>query len=225
MTEKPTVFIIDDDAAVLESLAWLMKSAGLRCECFDSARAFLEAYDPGRAGCAVVDIRMPGLSGLELQHQLRERKTTIPVIIITGHADTSMAVYAMKDGAFDFIEKPIDNDQLLESIRQAIAADEEMRARSRDLAAIQNRVDTLSPTEGEVMALVVKGMTSQEIAQHMHRSIKTIETHRKHIMSKMKAERLAVLVRMVMTLNLTGPEATPVAKATAAIGAATNEDS
>lgn len=204
MTNHGTVFIVDDDPAIQESLSWLMESVGLKNEGFMTAEGFLDAYTPSRCGCLLLDVRMPGLSGLDLQRRLKHRGELIPVIIMTGHADASMAVAAMKAGAFDFIEKPIDNDAILDSIRRAMEVDQQARRQRAELDDIRACFDTLSRCEREVMDLVIEGMTNQEIARHLHRSIKTIETHRKHVMTKMKSERLAILLRKVLALHAAG---------------------
>ena len=196
MSRELTVFVVDDDQAMRASLQWLIESVGMKVETFDSAQAFLDAYYPGRAGCLLLDVRMPGMSGLELQAYLARRESRIPVIIITGHGDVAMAVKAMKVGAVDFIEKPFDDEELLHSIRNALTHDEkqrQLRARRADIAA---RLAELTPREYEVMTMVTDGKSNREIATSLGVSAKTVEVHRARVMDKMRADSLAELVRM-----------------------------
>lgn len=193
---QPTVFVVDDDDAMRHSLQWLIESVGLNVECYGTAEAFLDSHYPGRSGCLLLDVRMPGMGGLELQEYLKRHDIHIPVIIITGHGDVPMAVRAMKSGASDFIEKPFNDEMLLEAIRKALARDEQQRnhqARQADLAV---RLAHLTPREHEVMALVVQGLSNKEIANSLGVSSKTVEAHRAKVMEKMQAESLAELVRM-----------------------------
>jgi RNA polymerase sigma factor (sigma-70 family) len=198
MSRDLTVFIVDDDEAMRSSLKWLIESVGMRVETFASAQAFLDAYYPGRAGCLLLDVRMPGMSGLELQAHLVRHELRLPVIIITGHGDVSMAVKAMKAGAVDFIEKPFDDEELLQSIRNALGHEEkqrELRARRADIAA---RLAELTPREHEVMTMVTDGKSNKEIAAALSVSAKTVEVHRARVMDKMRADSLAELVRMAL---------------------------
>lgn len=198
MAAELTVFVVDDDQAMRGSLQWLIESVGMRVETFDSAQTFLDSYYPGRAGCLLLDVRMPGMSGLELQAYLARHEIRIPVIIITGHGDVSMAVKAMKIGAVDFIEKPFDDEELLHSIRNALRHEEkqrELRARRADIAA---RLAELTPREHEVMSMVTDGKANREIAATLGVSSKTVEVHRARVMDKMRADSLAELVRMSM---------------------------
>lgn len=201
MTAEPTVFVVDDDEAMRNSLQWLIESAGLAVKTYDSADAFLADYYPGRAGCLVLDVRMPGMSGLELQSYLAREGFRIPVILITGHGDIAMAVRAMKAGALDFIEKPFHDEDLLRSIRQALNHDQRMRADRLIKAEIARRLAELTPREHEVMLLVTEGKSNKEIAALLGVSIKTVEAHRARVMEKMQADSLAELVRMVMLVN------------------------
>jgi RNA polymerase sigma factor (sigma-70 family) len=198
MSREETVFVVDDDQAMRSSLQWLIESMGMRVETYDSAQAFLDAYYPGRAGCLLLDVRMPGMSGLELQAYLARREHRIPVIIITGHGDVSMAVKAMKNGAVDFIEKPFDDEALIVSIRNALQHDEKQRALRAQRADIAARMAELTPREHEVMAMVTDGRSNKEIATALGVSAKTVEVHRARVMDKMRADSLAELVRMVM---------------------------
>ena len=197
MTEHAaTVFVVDDDPALRRSMRWLIESVGLRVQTFASAKMFLEMYDASVPGCVVLDVRMPGMSGLELQEQLRERQIDIPVIIVTGYGDVPMAVRAMKGGAVDFIEKPASDQVLLDHIHQAISRDaQNFRAR---IAAreIKKRSQTLTNRERQVMEMVVAGLSSKEIAAQLAISFKTVEAHRANIMKKMEATSVAHLIRM-----------------------------
>lgn len=198
MSREETVFVVDDDQAMRSSLQWLIESMGMRVETYDSAQAFLDAYYPGRAGCLLLDVRMPGMSGLELQAYLAKREHRIPVIIITGHGDVVMAVKAMKNGAVDFIEKPFDDEALVVSIRNALQHDEKQRALRAQRADIAARMAELTPREHEVMTMVTDGRSNKEIATSLGVSAKTVEVHRARVMDKMRADSLAELVRMVM---------------------------
>ncbi|MGD8275546.1 MAG: response regulator FixJ [Thiohalocapsa sp.] len=198
MSREETVFVVDDDQAMRSSLQWLIESMGMRVETYDSAQAFLDAFYPGRAGCLLLDVRMPGMSGLELQAYLAKREHRIPVIIITGHGDVSMAVKAMKNGAVDFIEKPFDDEALIVSIRNALQHDEKQRALRAQRADIAARMAELTPREHEVMTMVTDGRSNKEIATALGVSAKTVEVHRARVMDKMRADSLAELVRMVM---------------------------
>ncbi|WP_295541556.1 response regulator FixJ [uncultured Thiohalocapsa sp.] len=198
MSWAETVFVVDDDQAMRSSLQWLIESMGMRVETYDSAQAFLDAYYPGRAGCLLLDVRMPGMSGLELQAYLAKREHRIPVIIITGHGDVAMAVKAMKNGAVDFIEKPFDDEALIVSIRNALQHDEKQRALHAQRADIAARMVALTPREHEVMTMVTDGKSNKEIATALGVSAKTVEVHRARVMDKMRADSLAELVRMAM---------------------------
>lgn len=193
---KGSVFVVDDDEAMRNSLRWLIESSELHVETFDSAQAFLDGYYPGRSGCLLLDVRMPGMSGLELQEQLRNQQIGIPVIIITGHGDVSMAVKAMKSGALDFIEKPFNEETLLDSIQRALEADAEQRENRATKAEIAARMAHLTKREHEVMEMVTSGKSNKEIAADLEVSAKTVEAHRARVMEKMEARSLAELVRM-----------------------------
>jgi FixJ family two-component response regulator len=184
-----------------DSLRWLIESVGLPVESFESAPAFLAGYDPARPGCCVLDMRMPGMSGLDLQAEMQRRRIVTPVIILTGYAEVSMAVRALKAGAVDFLEKPFSDQVLLDRIHQALAADRTARARAAQRAAIAARHDTLSPREREVMDLVCAGHANREIAAILGLSIKTVEVHRARVMEKMAVDSLADLIRASLTLG------------------------
>lgn len=198
---KPTVFIVDDEADMRESLRWLLGSIGLTSRAFASAGDFLANYTADQPGCLLLDVRMPGMSGLELQMKLAEDKILLPVIIITGHADVPMAVAALKAGAFDFIEKPFNDQLLLDRVQQAIDHDTQRRQHDSSRAAVQARADRLSRREQEVMRLVITGLSNKQIAAELGLSPKTVEVHRSHVMQKMEAHSVAELVRFSYQLD------------------------
>jgi two-component system, LuxR family, response regulator FixJ len=199
MKEKPaTVFVVDDDDAVRTSLRLLLKSVGLPVETFGSAQEFLDAFDADRAGCLVLDIRMPGMSGLELQQKLNEMHAITPIVFITGHGDVPMAVEAMQHGAVDFIQKPFRDQDLIDRINQALERDKENRAGLKERDAIRRRMEQLTPREREVLDLVTQGKANKVIAGDLNVSQRTVEIHRARVMEKMGASSLAHLVRMVI---------------------------
>jgi two-component system, LuxR family, response regulator FixJ len=199
--QKPTVFIVDDDAAVRDALRFLMRSVGHTVETFASAVEFLNAYSDDRPGCLVLDIRMPGLSGLELQDKLVEQRAIVPIIFITGHGDVPMAVEAMQAGAMDFIQKPFRDQDLLDRINQALDKDAANRQALRESNGIRDRLASLTPREREVMDLVVHGKANKVIAGDLDLSQRTVEIHRARVMEKMNASSLAHLVRMVIEVG------------------------
>lgn len=197
MAGDATVFIVDDDPDFLEYLGILLKSVGLPAEVFTRAEDFLAQYDPARPGCLVLDVRMPGMSGLNLQEELAARHITLPVIIITGYPEWSSAVRALKIGAVDYIQKPIFSDEvILERVRQAIESDRRTRQLDGLRAEVAARVAHLTPREHQVMELVVDGKSNKVIAAELGLSPKTVEVHRANVMKKMEAESLAELVRL-----------------------------
>lgn len=196
---KPTVFIVDDEEAVRDSLQWLLESSGLTVALFDSAEAFLSSYQPDQPGCLVVDVRMPGMSGLELQEQLAEQHYAIPVIFITGHGDVPMAVQAVKHGAVDFLEKPFNDKALLQIIQRCLEQDRQNRERKQLSDNTSHRLASLTPREREVMQLVVAGKLNKLIADQLNISIKTVEAHRAKVMEKAGVSSLAELVQLVMS--------------------------
>jgi RNA polymerase sigma factor (sigma-70 family) len=195
----PTVFIVDDDAAIRFAMQALMDSVNLHHEIFGSGDEFLEKMTEQRPGCLVLDIRMPGLGGLELQEELIKRGNTLPIIFITGHGDVPMAVEAMQKGAVDFIQKPFRDQELLDRIREALATDEERRVAQQHHADVANRLDRLTNREREVFDLVVTGKPNKVIAYELGVSQRTVEIHRARVMEKMQARSLADLVKMHMT--------------------------
>jgi two-component system response regulator FixJ len=194
--DAPLVYIVDDDTAVRDSLGLLMKSVGLACETHESATDFLESYDASRPSCLVADIRMPGMSGLELQQELQSRCSEIPILFITGHGDVPMAVNAMKNGAMDFIQKPFRDQDLLDRIHRALHSDQDRRASSEETAEIRERIDKLTPREKEVMEMVIQGHANKVIALDLGVSQRTVELHRARVMHKMGVRSLADLVRI-----------------------------
>lgn len=196
---KPTVFIVDDDAAIRFAMAALMESVNLEHEIFGSADDFLEEVADHRPGCLVLDIRMPGLGGLELQEELIKQDNSLPIIFITGHGDVPMAVEAMQKGAVDFIQKPFRDQELLDRIREALATDKERREAQQEHAEVTDRMQKLTKREREVFDLVVTGKPNKVIAYELGVSQRTVEIHRARVMEKMEARSLADLVKMHMT--------------------------
>ena len=196
-----TVYIVDDDAAVRGALLMLLKSVGLRGTSCASAQEFLSSYHEDQPGCLVLDVRMPGLSGLELQQQLNLRGATLPVLFMTGHADVPMAVEAMQAGAFDFLQKPFRDQDLLDRIQRALQHDSQLRAEQQQSQQLQERYATLTPREVQVMKLMTDGRPNKLMAVDLDLSQRTIEIHRAHVMEKMQARSLAQLVRMRLQLG------------------------
>lgn len=194
-----TVFIIDDDQAVARSLRWLIETVRLKVETFASAQDFLDHYDAGKPGCLVLDVRMPGMSGLELQERLTVRGSYYPpIIFITGHGDVQMAVRAIQAGAFDFVEKPFHDQDLLDRIQRAIALDAGQRGKEEQRAQLKMLFASLTPREREVLDLVVDGLSNKAIANALGLSAKTVEVHRAKVMEKLHARSLSDLVKMAM---------------------------
>ena len=198
---RPTIFVVDDDTAVRDALKLLLRSVGQAVETFGSAQEFLDAYGEDRPGCLVLDIRMPGMSGLELQQKLNEKHSILPIIFITGHGDVPMAVEAMQAGAVDFIQKPFRDQDLIDRINQALEKDGSNRAALGERNDIRRRLETLTPREREVLDLVVHGKANKVIAGDLKLSQRTVEIHRARVMEKMQASSLAHLVRMVLEVG------------------------
>lgn len=198
--ERSVVRVVDDDNAVRDSIAFLLKSVGIDSECYANADDFLEHDDPGVPGCIVLDIRMPGMSGLELQRELNQRGSRTPVIFITGHGDITMAVQAMRNGAADFVQKPFRDQSLLDSVNAALQSANAVRNEVEQLKSLRKRYENLTAREKEVMELVAVGTANKVIALDLGASQRTIEIHRARVMEKMAARNLAQLVRMHILL-------------------------
>jgi FixJ family two-component response regulator len=206
---KSTVFIVDDDQAVRSAVLWMVRTARIDAEAFASAEDFLAEYDPARPGCIVLDVRMPGISGLELQDKLAQWNVATPIIVISGHAQVPMAIHAMRRGAFDFLEKPLDADRLLNRIKEAIAADAALRSHAADAAAVRGRLSRLSEREREVLDLIVVGRLNKQIARQFHLSERTVEKYRASLIKKMEAGSTAELIHLVLQSRMIAPEARP----------------
>ncbi len=202
MTSVPTVFLVDDDPGVRDALSLSLKTADLNVETYDAAESFLAAYCSDRPGCLVLDVRMPQMSGLELQEALTANRIRIPIIFITGHGDIPMSVKAIKAGAIDFLEKPFRMQVLLERVQEAMAKDARTRESDIDKQAIIRRYARLTPREREIMNLIIEGKSNKEIAKELHVSPRTVETHRSRIIDKMEAKSLPDLVAMVFSCGL-----------------------
>lgn len=192
---EPTVYIVDDDEAVRDSLSLLMEAAALQFQCFETAAEFLANCRDDQPGCLVLDVRMPGMSGLALRDELERREVLLPIIFITGHGDVPMAVDAMKHGAVDFIQKPFEDEVLLERISQALKQNAADRYEAQTLHSVEARYAKLTPREREVMAMVVSGNANKVIAQDLGVSQRTVEIHRARVMEKMRARSIAQLVK------------------------------
>ncbi|NIL99398.1 MAG: response regulator [Acidobacteria bacterium] len=195
------VWIVDDDEAVCDSLGLLLKTVGLTARTFPDGKSFLENFEDDLPGCIVVDLRMPGMSGLELQDALHQRRSTVPIVFITGHGTVDSAVHAMRAGAIDFLTKPVDDQELLDTIQRAIRMDRESRESLSEREKLAERYATLTNREKEVMALVVEGHANKVMAYDLGVSERTIEIHRSRVMKKMEANSLPHLVRMALDLK------------------------
>ena len=202
MANSPCVYIVDDDQQVRSALKLLMESVGLDVETYASAQEYLEQFDVNRPGCLMIEVRMPGISGLDLQARLAAEKIHPPIIIITGHGDVPMAVRAVQSGAIDFIEKPFNNQNMLDSVHQALELDSRQRGESSRLQEIEANFQTLTPREKQVLQLVIEGQRNKIIAAELNISQSTVEAHRSRVMEKMQAATLSDLMRMALSLKL-----------------------
>lgn len=198
---EPAVFVVDDDPAIRDSLALLLRSVDLKSEAYSSANEFLDAYDATRPGCLVLDVRMQGMSGLELQQELDKLHSTLPIIFLTAHGDVPMAVTAVKAGAVDFIQKPFRDQDLIDKIQHAIEEDARIRKMLADRQQILTRIESLTPREHEVMGMVVDGHANKVIAIDLGLSQRTVEIHRARVMRKMGADSVSQLVQMVISVR------------------------
>ncbi|CAD5106880.1 response regulator transcription factor [Zestomonas carbonaria] len=199
------VYVVDDDQGMLDSTVWLLDSVGLKALPFTNGRAFLEACDPSLNACVLLDVRMPGMGGLNVQEEMRARGIDLPIIFVSGHADVPIVVRAFKAGARDFIEKPYNEQLLLDSVQQAL--DSQQQRRSTDVvdADLQRRLDSLTPRERDVLLPLVQGYTNREIAEQLDISVKTVDLYRSRVMKRMQAEHLPDLVGMAIAAGLVKP--------------------
>lgn len=210
MTAEPLIFVIDDDVSVRDALRNLLRSVGLQVQTFASAMEFLSADRPDAPGCLVLDIRLPGVSGLDLQRQLIEAKVRIPIIFLTGHGDIQISVRAMKAGAVEFLTKPFRDQELLDAVQQAVERNRAERQEQAELADLRRRYDSLTSREQQVLALVVCGLINKQIGAELHISEPTVKLHRGRMMHKMRAASLADLIRLSERLGIPDTTHTPV---------------
>lgn len=201
MSQAPVVFVVDDDPSVRSSLKFLMSSVGLQVESFDSAEALLQRKLPDAPGCLVLDVRLRGSSGLDFQRELAARNYHMPIIFITGHGDIPMSVRAMKAGAVEFLTKPFRDQDLLDAVHIALEKDRERRERKKEVSDLQERFNSLTPREQEVISMVVSGMLNKQIADQLGTAENTVKVHRSRAMEKMHAQSVAELVKMIEKLK------------------------
>lgn len=203
--QEQLVYVVDDDQGMLDSTVWLLESVGLTAVPFTSGRAFLDACDATRPACVLLDVRMPDMGGFNVQEEMRARGLDLPVIFVSGHADVPLVVRAFRAGACDFLEKPCNEQQLLDSVQQALRRQAERLAQAAAGAALRARLASLTPRERDVLLPLVQGYTSREIAEHLGVSVKTVELYRTRVMKRMQAERLGDLVGMACVVGLIDP--------------------
>ena len=202
---QPMVYVVDDDQGMLDSTVWLLESVGLHALPFTSGHAFLQACDPSLNACVLLDVRMPSMGGLHVQQALQERGITMPVIFVSGHADVPIVVRAFKAGAHDFIEKPYNQQLLLDSVQQALSGRVPQQVAGQALSDVHARLNSLTPRERDVLMPLVKGYTTREIAELLAVSVKTIDLYRSRVMKRMRADHLPDLVGMVIAAGLVDP--------------------
>ncbi|MCK2119965.1 response regulator transcription factor [Pseudomonas aeruginosa] len=202
---EQVVYVVDDDQGMLDSTVWLLESVGLKALPFTSGRAFLDACDAYLHACVLLDVRMPSMGGLNVQEEMRNRGLDLPVIFVSGHADVPIVVRAFKAGARDFIEKPYNEQLLLDSVQQALSGVDHKRMASSGQGQVQERLNSLTPRERDVLLPLVQGYTNREIAEQLDISVKTIDLYRARVMKRMQAERLSDLVGMAITAGLVDP--------------------
>jgi two-component system response regulator FixJ len=202
MDPRAIVYIVDDDEQMCKSLRWLIEPIGIQTSAFLSPREFMQAYDPHVPSCLVLDVRMPGMSGLDLQDELIARGAIIPIIFITAHADVAMSVRAMKRGAVEFLEKPFNQQVLIEKVQAAVEADTAARLKRADVEVVKARVALLSGREREVMNLIVNGASNKFIAAELGITVRTVEAHRAKVMEKMRADSIVELLRMIAKIGI-----------------------
>ncbi|WJV27316.1 MULTISPECIES: response regulator transcription factor [Pseudomonas] len=199
------VYVVDDDPGMLDSTVWLLESVGLKAVPFTSGREFLEHCDPSLDACVLLDVRMPGMGGLNVQEELRQRDIHLPLIFVSGHADVPIVVRAFKAGAVDFIEKPYNEQLLLDSVQQALSRADDRHSRNAGQARIEARLESLTPRERDVLLPLVQGYSNREIAEQLGVSVKTIDLYRSRVMKRMQAEHLPELVGMAIAVGLVDP--------------------
>ncbi|AZC36593.1 response regulator transcription factor [Pseudomonas chlororaphis] len=199
------VYVVDDDPGMLDSTVWLLESVGLKAVPFTSGREFLEHCDPSLDACVLLDVRMPGMGGLNVQEELRQRDIHLPLIFVSGHADVPIVVRAFKAGAVDFIEKPYNEQLLLDSVQQALSRADDRHSRNAGQARVEARLESLTPREKDVLLPLVQGYSNREIAEQLGVSVKTIDLYRSRVMKRMQAEHLPELVGMAIAVRLVDP--------------------